>query len=45
MEVGGLVAYAFKTIFGNPDIMAIMLTWTIFITLVLVIYRIYEDLS
>lgn len=45
MEIGGLVAFAFKTIFGNPDVMVMMLSFSIIITLGLVTFRIYEDLS
>lgn len=45
MEVGGLVAYAFQAIFGNIDIMTLVLTSSIFITLFLVAHRIYDDLS
>jgi hypothetical protein len=45
IELGGLVAYAFKVFLGNPDVMAVLLTWAVGITLVLVAYRIYEDLT
>lgn len=43
MEIGGLVAYAFKAIFGNPDVMGLILTWSIIVTLGLVAFKIYED--
>jgi hypothetical protein len=45
MEVGGLVAYAFKVFLGNPDVMATLLTWAVVVTIVLVVFRVYEDLS
>lgn len=44
-EIGGLAAYAFKIVFGNPDLMALILTFSIIVTLGLVTFRIYEDLS
>jgi hypothetical protein len=45
MEVGGLVAYAFKVFLGNPDVMVTLLTWAVVVTIVLVAFRVYEDLS
>ena len=30
MDVGGLMAEAFKTFLGNPDVMASLITWAIF---------------
>ncbi|MFO1442671.1 hypothetical protein KDN24_05515 [Bacillus sp. Bva_UNVM-123] len=44
-EIGGLVAYALKIVFGNPDVIVLLLAFSIIITLGLVIFRIYEDLS
>jgi len=44
-EIGGLAAYAFKIVFGNPDIMALILAFSIIVTLGLVIFKIYEELS
>lgn len=44
MAIGGLVAYAFKTVFGNPDVMALLLAFAIILTLGLVTLRIYDDL-
>jgi hypothetical protein len=44
MEIGGLMAYAFKVIFGNPDVMVLISTFTISIALGMVIARIYDDL-
>jgi hypothetical protein len=44
MEIGGLVAYAFKVFLGNPDVMTVLLGWAIVVTFVLVSYRIYRDL-
>lgn len=45
IEIGGFSAQAFKIIFGNPDVMVMLLTWSIIVTLGLVIKKIYEDLS
>jgi hypothetical protein len=45
MEIGGLVAFLFKIFLGNPDVMTILLGWAVTVTLVLVGFRIYEDLS
>lgn len=28
VEIGGLVVYAFQTVFGNPDVMAIIISWS-----------------
>ncbi|MEH7126014.1 hypothetical protein V7127_22645 [Bacillus sp. JJ1773] len=45
IEIGGFAAQAFKAIFGNPDVMVILLTWSIIVTLGLVTKKVYEDLS
>lgn len=45
IEIGGFVSQAFKVIFGNPDVMVMILTWSIIVTLGLVTLKIYEDLS
>jgi hypothetical protein len=44
MEIGGLVAFAYKIFLGNPDVMSALLGWAAVVTLVLVGFRIYEDL-
>lgn len=43
MDIGGLMAYAFKTFFGNPDIMASLITWAIFSTLVLTVIEVFKE--
>jgi len=45
MEIGGLMAYAFQVVLGNPDVMASLLTWAIFITLVLIVKQSYKELK
>lgn len=42
MNTGGLIAQAFKMFMGNPDIMAILITFTVFITLLLSIVEIFN---
>lgn len=41
MEVGGLMAQAFKAFLGNPDIMTVIITWAVFITLLLTVKEIH----
>lgn len=43
MEIGGLMAYAFKVLLGNPDVLLVLSTWTILSTIVLVIFRLQKD--
>lgn len=43
MEIGGLMAEAFKIFFGNPDIMGALLTFIVFISLLLTIIQVDED--
>ncbi|WP_176466660.1 hypothetical protein [Terribacillus saccharophilus] len=43
MEVGGLMGQAFKALLANPDIMAALITWAIFITLLLTVIQIFND--
>ncbi|MBK5447035.1 hypothetical protein [Peribacillus sp. TH24] len=43
MEIGGLMAYAFKVFLGNPDIMAALITWAIITTLVLTVIEIFKE--
>jgi len=45
MEIGGLMAYAFKVFLGNPDIMASLITWTVLITLFFSILEFNKDLK
>lgn len=42
MEIGGLMAEVFRIFLGNPDIMAFVLTWTVFFTLVLVVFEVQK---
>lgn len=42
MEVGGLMAQAFKAFLGNPDIMAVLITWAVFLTLLLSVIEIFQ---
>lgn len=42
MEIGGLVEYAFKAFLGNPDVMAFLLSFAVFITLYLVVIEVYR---
>lgn len=41
MEIGGLMAEAFKLFLGNPDISVFLVTFTLFIGLVFTANRIY----
>jgi hypothetical protein len=41
MEIGGLMAQAFKVFLGNPDIMATVLTFAVFISLVFTAYEVF----
>lgn len=34
---------AFKTFLGNPDVMAALITWAIFITLVLTVIEVFKE--
>lgn len=43
MEIGGLMAEAFKIFLGNPDIMGAILTFIIFTSLILVLIQVNED--
>ena len=43
MEIGGLMAYAFKVFLGNPDIMASLITWAVLITLGLTIIEVFKE--
>jgi hypothetical protein len=43
MEIGGLMAYAFKVFLGNPDVMAALITWAILITLALTVLEIFKN--
>lgn len=42
MEIGGLVLYGMKIVFGNPDVMAILISFAIFITFVFTGIAIYR---
>ena len=43
MEIGGLMAYAFKILLGNPDIMAALITWAILTTLALTVIESFKE--
>ncbi|MBH0176234.1 hypothetical protein IHV09_22005 [Fictibacillus sp. 23RED33] len=43
MEIGGLMAYAFKVFLGNPDIMAALITWAVLVTLALTVIEIFKE--
>ncbi|MBU8733702.1 MULTISPECIES: hypothetical protein [Cytobacillus] len=43
MEIGGLMAYAFKVFLGNPDIMAALITWGIIVTLALTVIESFKE--
>ncbi|MBQ6448874.1 hypothetical protein KGR20_09545 [Cytobacillus oceanisediminis] len=45
MEIGGLMAFAFKVFLGNPDIMISLITWTVLTTLFLTILEINKKLK
>ena len=43
VTTGTLAAYAFKAVFGNPDVMTGLATWTIFLTLLFLTIAIYKE--
>lgn len=43
MDIGGLMLQAFKTFIGNPDIMASLITWAIFTTLILTVIEVFKE--
>lgn len=43
MEVGSLMAYAFKMFLGNPDIMAALITWAVLTTLALTVIESFRE--
>jgi len=45
MEIGGLMAYAFKVFLGNPDIMVSLITWTVLVTLFLTVLEVNKKLK
>lgn len=42
MEIGGLMAEAFKAFIGNPDIMAVLLSFSVAITIILTVIEIHH---
>jgi hypothetical protein len=44
MEIGGLMAYAFKVFLGNPDIMVSLITWTVLVTLFITVLEVNKKL-
>lgn len=45
MEIGGLMAEAFKIFLGNPDIAVALISFIIFIGLVITAIQVYEDFT
>lgn len=45
VEIGGLMAYVFKVLLGNPDIILILTTWTVLVTTVLTVLRVSADVN
>lgn len=43
MEIGGLMSYAFGAFLGNPDIMAVLITWAVLVTLALTVIEVGKD--
>lgn len=43
LELGGLMAEAFKLWLGNPDIAVVLITFTIFSGLVITAIQVYQD--
>jgi len=42
MEVGGLVLEAFTIFLGNPDVMATLISWSIFLTMGLIVIQLFN---
>lgn len=45
MEIGGLMAYAFKIFLGNPDIVLTLTVWTILVSLVTTVLKLSDDVE
>lgn len=45
MEIGGLMAYAFKVFLGNPDVVLTLTIWTILVSLMTTILSLSSDLE
>lgn len=43
MEIGGLMAEAFKLFLGNPDIAVFLITFTLFLSLIVTVNRVKSD--
>lgn len=43
MQLTGLMGEALKIFLGNPDIMSLLLTWAVIVTITLVIIDIYNE--
>lgn len=43
MEIGGLMAEAFKVMLGNPDILSVLLTFTVFVSVLLTLITIIQN--
>lgn len=42
VRTGTLVAYAFKVVFGNGDVLTSLSAWAIFLTLIFITIAIYK---
>jgi hypothetical protein len=42
MEIGGLMSEAFKVMLGNPDILSVLLTFTVFVSVLLTLITIIQ---
>lgn len=42
MEIGGLMSHVFRIFLGNPDVMATILTFSVFLTLALTVSEIQK---
>lgn len=43
MEIGGLMAFAFKMFLGNPDVILTLSVWTFLVSLVATIIHLSSD--
>lgn len=43
MEISGLVQLAFKSLYGNPDVMFFLIGFTIVVTILLISLKIYDE--
>lgn len=43
MEIGGLVLEAYTIFLGNPDVMASIIGWSVFLTISFVVIHIFRN--